>query len=239
MLGDQKSDEGPANSPIRNDHPKASDFKPDKSKSDEFKAAESKPNALSRVLHASITQPTGLRDFRSRIEEYVKSQHKDPNHDWVRFYRFRYITASAFVTRAKIYQTACMVGIFGWSTMQYLNGVNTWDELLLVNCVAGFSLLFLVLVGNLARRVIGICYADPKYPDLVRIAHLSFFGRRVDRVVKLNDISALSDTNAEQDPLFFRLVVKLDGKNQTFFLANGKIAEIDDAIYRKVFGSLK
>ena len=202
------------------------------------KSNDSTPKS-SATDSASVAKPISLNDLRSRIEEYVKSQHRDPNYDWVRFYRYNYIKPSAFVTRAKIYQTAFAVGVFGWSVSRYMNNLSTWDELLKINCLTGFALVVLVVMGNLARRVVGICYADAKHPDLVRISHLSFFGRRIDRVVKLKDISALSDTNAEKNPLFFRLVVKIDGKNQTFLLANSQIAEIDYEVYGKVFGSLK
>ena len=245
MLSNQKSTNDFSSS-IRNSPIEVSD-----SKSDEFK---SKPEQKFDQKHEQklepklnqklepkldLTQSISLKDLRSKIEEYVKSQHRDPNYDWVRFYRFKHITGAALITRAKIYQTAFVLGIFGWSMMKYLDKAIAWEQALVINCVTGFSLVFLVIMGNVSRRVIGICYADPKHPDLVRIAHLSFFGKRIDRVVKLNDISVLSDTNVKKESLFFKLVIRVDGKNQTFFLANNKMAEIDKSVYKKIFGSLQ
>lgn len=223
------------------DHAEASDLEvKDVSKANDSKLNDASSSSANNAPSADsgIGQRFGLTDLRSRLEQYAKVR-MDDNRDWVRFYRFNHIVASGFITKAKIYQTLFVVLICGWSIVRVLMGEDTWKDVMLVNCVAAFSLAILVLMGNVTRRIVCLCYADPKHPSLVRIAHFTFFGRRKDRVVHLNDISTLSDTNLKKEPLFFKLVIKVDGKNQTFFLASSKIAQIDEKVYDRVFGTLK
>lgn len=242
MLSNQKQSNDTSSS-IRADQAEASDpnaFRANASnasKANEFKANDPSPST-NDAPSADSNIAQRLTDLRSKLEQYAKVR-LDDGHDWVRFYRFNHIVATGFITKAKIYLTIFVVFTGIWSSVQVLNGEQTWDDVMLINGVAVFSLLVLLLFGNVSRRIVCFCYADPKHPGLVRIAHFTFFGGRQDRVVKLSDISALSDTNVKHERLFFKLVIHVDGKNQTFFLANGKLATIDDKVYNRVFGSLK
>ena len=51
------------------------------------------------------------------------------------------------------------------------------------------------VMGTLASRFIGILYLNKKDPNQLRIAHLSFFGSRIDKVVPVNFFIPITDTS--------------------------------------------
>ena len=186
------------------------------------------------------TKLDGQTNLKLKLDEYIKKRNKDPDHDWIRFYQFKHVKLTALITKAKIYQTALVLVVFLNSLNDYLKTGNDFESFINVNSFMCFSLLLLAVMGNISQRIIGIAYYDLNKPDIIRISHLTFFGRRQNTILKLNDISPLSDSNAStKGVLFFKLICHINNKPKTLFLANGSLAEIDDKIYQKIFGTLK
>lgn len=141
------------------------------------------------------------------------------------------------ITKAKIYQSGIVLFLFLDSLSKYLANESGLANVFTINVMALSSLIVLFSMGQMARKIVGLAYYDPNDPKLIRIAHLTFFGRRNNLVVNLRDISALADTNAAKDDLFFKLVINVDGKQKMFFLANSKYATLDYEVYKRIFGN--
>ena len=154
--------------------------------------------------------------------------------EWVLFYRFKHIVVLRFLTRIKIYQTGITALIAAWSIHRFNREELEMPQLIFYSGICLFAVLMLVLIGNVARRVVGIAYHHRSRPDLVKLAHMSFWGRRADRVFELKEFSPLSDTNVKPDAPFLRLETA-DGKN--YFWLSKRFAFYDREKFTDIFGN--
>lgn len=53
--------------------------------------------------------------------------------------------------------------------------------------------VMLFIMGNLFSNVVGIIYVTDRDPEIVRIAHLTFWGTREDEIYKKTDFVPLGD----------------------------------------------
>ena len=127
-----------------------------------------------------------------------------------------YLTGSTFILTSIVYQT-------GGQTL--LGGYPTFLGLL------GFSSLALLISGEWMRRVIGIIYIDKTDLKTVKFAHISFWGKRKELLVNIDDIKFFSDTSQKEtaNHNVFWKVQFYDPKLSTMFISTkyGGIADPD------------
>ncbi len=67
-----------------------------------------------------------------------------------------------------------------------------------------FALVVLALMGEAARRIVGILYLHPEKRQ-VKVAHLTFLGKREDFVLPLSDVVPLSETPENPRAVFWAM----------------------------------
>ena len=106
----------------------------------------------------------------------------------------------------------------------------------------GFSSIALLATGEFMRRVIGVIYIDKTDLSKVRIAHISFWGKRKDIIVDIEDIKFLSDTTQKEtaNHNVFWKVQFYDPKLSTMFISTkyGGIEDPDSFRYVNCCNSL-
>ncbi|XP_063853665.1 transmembrane protein 186-like [Scylla paramamosain] len=102
------------------------------------------------------------------------------------------------------------------------NGVLPPSAFPVTLAVGTLALGMLGIMGEAFRRVIGILYLSDD-EQLVKISHLSFFGRRIDVVLPIQDIVPLSDSGERVSDAFFVLSLRFGGV-------------VDASGFEKVFG---
>ncbi|XP_011308603.1 transmembrane protein 186 [Fopius arisanus] len=96
----------------------------------------------------------------------------------------------------------------------------------------GAVALFLHGVGYFANNVVGIIYAKKDSDDL-KIAYVSYFGKRMDIDTNFNDISSPEPKTRFRSPIFTPLFIASKKKNLRLFI-KGKI--IDEQKFDKLLG---
>lgn len=95
-------------------------------------------------------------------------------------YKLPFIVTARVICRLKLYQTGIVLGLTGTSLI-------TQADLLFPLILCTVSLTMLGVMGEYFRKLIGIIYVNPA-GDLVKIAHLNFWGNRKDFTCRINDI---------------------------------------------------
>lgn len=107
-------------------------------------------------------------------------------------YKMPLIGLVRLLNRAKIYQTA-LTGVFAsMSIYSYMVTDGHLKTVLILTAVCALASGMLYVFGHSVKRLVGIVYVNPDR-SRVKIAHLTFWGRRQDEVVDANDLYALSD----------------------------------------------
>jgi hypothetical protein len=177
-----------------------------------------------------------MRDFLQALKSSAVVPSTDCG-EWTIIYRFKYIVAAKVLQKAKMYQTLLTVGLGGWTVVSFgLNlGPGPWS-LFLSTLVSAFTLTMLVVVGHICRRLVGFAYLS-KSGDLVKISHLSFYGKRVNTVIPTTEFLPFSMTSKHEN--YQRLFYNRSGTGNYFYLCP-KFAEIPDtALFEKAFGNIE
>lgn len=140
-------------------------------------------------------------------------------------YMFPYINAARLICRLKLYQTGLIVSVAGVS-------IVTETNVDLILATSSLALVMLGVMGEIFRKLIGIIYVDPA-TERVKISHLNFFGNRIDRIVKLQDIVAVSDTDEVSNDVLVKLKFYEKTLSPLYLnIRHGKI--IDETLFKHV-----
>lgn len=150
-------------------------------------------------------------------------------------YRFPAIRAAGFVSRLKVGQTALTLLALPPSLYWYSQGLLPLSSLCLAGGVAAFALAMLYWMSAFSRRLAGILYLSESGRTL-RVAHLTFWGRRQDAYWPVADVVPLSETGERPQELFVR-IRRYDGP-ETFFLTLRYGRVLDRERFAQVFGRL-
>uniref|UniRef100_A0A673UYL9 Transmembrane protein 186 n=1 Tax=Suricata suricatta TaxID=37032 RepID=A0A673UYL9_SURSU len=150
-------------------------------------------------------------------------------------YRFDAIRAFGYLSRLKVAQTALTVLALPPGCYWYSQGFVTLGSLYLAGGVAGFALAMLCWMSYFFRRLVGILYVN-EAGTVLRVAHLTFWGRRQDTDWPVADVVPMTETSDRAQELFVR-IRQYSGK-QTFYvtLRYGRI--VDRERFTQVFGVL-
>ena len=117
-----------------------------------------------------------------------------------------YLTGTTFILTPIVYLTGGQTLLGGYPTFLGLLGVSS---------------LALLISGEWMRRVIGIIYIDKTDLKTVRFSHISFWGKRKELLVNIDDIKFLSDTSQKEtaNHNVFWKVQFYDPKLSTMFIS--------------------
>ncbi|XP_066963055.1 transmembrane protein 186 isoform X2 [Macrobrachium rosenbergii] len=152
-------------------------------------------------------------------------------------YKFPYISLVRGICRLKIYQSAAtLVALPAVSYLTHL-GTLTTQDLNITLSISGLALFMLFVMGELFRKVIGhIYYCSQK--NLVKISHLTFWGRRQDIIVPREDLVPISDTTEYLRDIYVRVRRYSEPNNSHYLsLRFGGITNLESFIH--VFGELE
>lgn len=111
----------------------------------------------------------------------------------------------------------------------------TLDSLCLVSGIACFALAMLYWMSYFFRRLVGILYVNES-GTMLRVAHLTFWGRRQDTYYDVSDMVPLTESKDQAQDMFVR-IQQYSGK-QTFYLTLRYGRILDKERFSQVFGIL-
>jgi len=153
----------------------------------------------------------------------------------VTIYFFRYIKFAYLWCRAKIYQTLAVSIAVPLQLALYPETFNT-PEFYTSLGAAGFSVLTLIGMGEFFRRFVGFIYYHPER-EVVRIAHMTFFGHRRDIDYPVADIVPLADIEKKFNDIYLHVKTYAEPKSAYWInLRIGKITHKDH--FETVFGGI-
>ena len=135
----------------------------------------------------------------------------------------------------KLAQTAVTVVALPPGFYCYSQGLMTLDSLCLMSGVASFALAMLCWMSYFFRRLVGILYVNES-GTMLRVAHLTFWGRRQDTYCAVSDMIPLSESEEQVQDVFVR-IQQYSGK-QTFYLTLRYGRILDKERFSQVFGTL-
>ncbi|XP_064085945.1 transmembrane protein 186-like isoform X2 [Macrobrachium nipponense] len=185
----------------------------------------------SRALSASSFHP---KKFES--DKNILNSSKG-NGEFEIIYKFPYISLVRGICRLKIYQSAAtLVALPAVSYLTY-EGTLTYQDLIITLSISGLAFFMLFVMGELFRKVIGhIYYCSQK--NLVKISHLTFWGRRQDTIVPREDLVPFSDTTEHLRDIYIRVRRYSEpSKSHYLSLRFGGITDLESFIH--VFGELE
>ncbi|XP_076062993.1 transmembrane protein 186 [Oratosquilla oratoria] len=185
------------------------------------------PASTSAQVQLSHCQLSSGRDTAVRLK------HKE-NYELI--YRFPYIVPARAICRLKIYQTALTISTLPVALLMAYQDIL---DMSMVFAVGGVSVLaggMLYIMGELFRRLVGHIYLNHEQ-DKIKVSHLTFWGRRHDIYMSVNDVVPLVETPDNPTDAFVRFKCYSDPKfTLLLFLRFGGIRDIKS--FTHVFGSL-
>lgn len=115
--------------------------------------------------------------------------------EWLTIYRFPHIVAVRIFSRFKFYQTAATITFALASVKSHLTASTiASNTYIYVTVFSAFTTVALYIVGNVMRRVIGFAYISRDH-SRVKLAHMTFWGRRTDRIFDTKFIVPLNESS--------------------------------------------
>ncbi|KAL7639163.1 UNVERIFIED_CONTAM: hypothetical protein RMT77_010697 [Armadillidium vulgare] len=143
-------------------------------------------------------------ETHSKLMYYKSLSSTHIDEDFVRIYRFPHITKARFICRLKLYQTAttiCVLPVHGY--FYWIEEVIPVSMTFTVG-VCLLSLTMLYIMGEFFRKFIGAIYYSEQQ-KMVRISHLSFFGKRKEINVPLEDLVPFSELDDDVTNIYIKI----------------------------------
>ncbi|XP_035930707.2 transmembrane protein 186 [Halichoerus grypus] len=150
-------------------------------------------------------------------------------------YRFDAIRAFGYLSQLKVAQTALTLLALPPGFYWYSHGLVTLGSLCFAGGIAGFALAMLCWMSHFFRRLVGILYVN-EAGTVLRVAHLTFWGRRQDTDWPVADVMPMTESADRPQELFVRLQ-QYSGK-QSFYLTLRYGRVLDRERFTQVFGML-
>ncbi|XP_051819601.1 transmembrane protein 186 [Antechinus flavipes] len=150
-------------------------------------------------------------------------------------YRFPGIRFCGSLSRMKILQTGITVVILPPSYYWYTQDLIPLDSLFFTGGIASFALVMLYWISHFFRRLVGILYVN-EAGTVLRVAHLTFWGRRQDTYCPVANIIPVSETSEHPFDVFLK--IHQYDCDQTFYLTLRFGHILDKKRFAQVFGNL-
>ena len=143
-------------------------------------------------------------DLSTKTSKTVKNSPANDSDTYKEIFRFAHIPILLMVCRGKIYITASLLTcspiiLYSWF-FDYLGqqALNVFGSLI------GFSVGTLFFFGEFFRRCVCLVYIS-KDDTTVKLSHMSFWGKRKNIEVPLEDIIPLSETSERVGNIFWKV----------------------------------
>lgn len=156
--------------------------------------------------------------------------------EWKIFYKFPYIVHARLVNRLKLYQTCFTVSVLPIAAVFYHKNLISLTVLKYFSGVSILACTMLCIMGYYFGRLIGSMYIHKK-ENILKVSHLTFWGRRKDFLLPTSLIIPLMETSSKKHDAFLKLANYNSSEIMYFSVKYGKI--IDDDIFYHVFGSIE
>ncbi|XP_038619480.1 transmembrane protein 186 [Tachyglossus aculeatus] len=150
-------------------------------------------------------------------------------------YRFPGIKLCGSLSRLKVLQTAVTVLLLPPGIYLYSRGLLPPQALALLGGGTSFALAMLCWISFFLRRLVGLMYVN-EAGTVLRVAHLTFWGRRRDTLCPVASVVPLSEGRDRPRDLFVRLQRYDGGQTFYFTLRFGRV--LDRRRFGRVFGPL-
>lgn len=151
-------------------------------------------------------------------------------------YRFRYIAAAQALSRLKLYQTCLTVTAVPAVHYMYYVGQADLQTLLFVYGVAGMATVMLYIMSGYFRNLIGLISVD-RQSGMVKVAHLTFWGRRKDIFIHVSDIVPLGDLSEIPSDVYLKFRTYTSPRTLYYSLRFGQI--LNRELLQLVFGRIQ
>lgn len=162
-------------------------------------------------------------------------KHASSDPEFRNIYIFRYIVHVRVLSRLKIYQTLLTVGTIPPGVYLHNAGDLSTSGLAAFVGIASLATAMLYVMSAFFRHIVGIISVNQS-ENVVRISHLSFWGKRCDVQFNLSDIVPLSDMPVKPNDIY--QVIQFYEKPFRFywFLRHGK--HTDAEAIQRLFGKI-
>ena len=143
-------------------------------------------------------------DLSTKTPNTVENNSANDSDIYKEIFRFAHIPILLIICRGKIYITASLFACSPiilyswWYDILGQQGMNTFSSLM------GFSVGTLFLFGEVFRRCVCLVYIS-KDDTTVKLSHMSFWGKRKNIEVPLEDIVPLSETSERVGNIFWKI----------------------------------
>lgn len=150
-------------------------------------------------------------------------------------YRFPQIVMIRALSRLKVFQTGFTVALVPAMWFAFVERMVELDSVVNGVGLSVLAMLMLYAMSNYFRRFIGIiCLSEDQ--KTVRISHLTFWGKRFDTYVQLQNIIPFSDTPENINDALVKLKFYDSPDYLYLTLRYGRI--VNEDLFVKVFGEL-
>lgn len=182
-------------------------------------------------------QITNLKYVRCASKNKLCQENKPlEQKPWTPIYFFPFIRITAVFSRFKLYQTVFTVAAIPLSVSFYNSGLMEASSVGVVSGCAIFACTTLYLLSYYFRRLIGVMLLSED-EESVEISHLTFWGRKNDIVVSVQDIVPLAESGCNPSDIYIKLKRFSCDDKLYFTIKFGKI--LDKEKFEKVFGVLE
>lgn len=192
-------------------------------------------SARNLVVNNLFSQNIAYRGASSVPTKKVAKTQDDLDEKFLKVFQYPHVIKVALYQRLKVYLTGTTIILTSGAILTgetLLGGVSSFIG------IAGFSTFALLISGEWMRRVIGIIYIDQTDFKTVKLAHISFWGKRRELLVNTEDIKYFSDTNQKEtaNHNVFWKVQFYDPKLSTMFISTKYGGITDPDKFRLIFG---
>lgn len=164
-----------------------------------------------------------------------KVNHLNSNEGYRVVYRFPYIVGMRLFSRLKIYQTFVTVVLIPTDLVLYAMNLASWNTCVRSFAGSAFASVMLYVISYATQKVVGLTAINADR-STVRFSHLSFFGKRRDVFVPVEDIIPFSDLGENADDLYSKIKRFSDPKFVLYLPMRHGLVENKD-MFQLIFGS--
>ncbi|CAH8630785.1 unnamed protein product [Schistosoma intercalatum] len=206
-------------------------------------------HSYSYLLMQSSLFSLRLPKYSSLQTRLLHSGHKtelfgDKKESWVPIYRFRSIIFLQAISQLKIILTGSLISGCPVAIYKYLHDqVSSSLVYTFLGCAA-FSLCSLIIFSWLSIKIVGVVSIH-RESGLVRIGHLTFWGKRQNTILNSGQIvppSDLNETPGKKSYVRIGIInanpnsTKPLGIGRTFLLTRGRSEILDREKFKQIFG---
>ncbi|XP_067912234.1 transmembrane protein 186 [Heterodontus francisci] len=194
-----------------------------------LKAHEGHKTAGEQIQRGQMT--VGGQEHRTQ----PKSKFPDNEH-FTMIYRFQGIRFLRAISQIKVLQTGITVALLPTVYYFYLQEQVQYALVSYITGLSGFAIVMLYSMSYYLRRFIGILYLNDSGTTL-KISHLTFWGRRNDFYVPVEDVMPLGDTGDAANETILQF--KQYNRTEVFYFTTKFGQVIDKQKFLQVFGGIQ